>query len=86
MFSPNRPPSLPIAALVLVLFGAPLHALPDVKFDKSKSLGTWEQFVTSLGLRKKPGAAIYFDADRLVVGEFEKQFTYSSDFAPEDRR
>ena len=24
MFSPNRPPSLPIAALVLVLFGAPL--------------------------------------------------------------
>lgn len=86
MFSPNRPPSLPIAALVLVLFGAPLHALPEVKFDKSKSLGSWRAFVTSLGLQKKPDAAIYFDTDRLVVGEFETKFPYSSDFEPEKRR
>ena len=62
---------------------APLHALPDVKFDKSKSLGTWQQFVTSLGLQKKPNAAIYFDTDRLVVGE---QVAYSFDFEPTHRR
>ena len=62
---------------------APLHALPDVKFDKRKSLGTWQQFVTSLGLQKKPGAAIYFDTDRLVVGE---QVDYSFDFEPTHRR
>ncbi len=62
---------------------APLHALPEIKFDKSKSLGTWQQFVTSLGLQKKPNAAIYFDTDRLVVGE---QVAYSFDFEPEHRR
>lgn len=72
--------------LVLMVLAAPLHALPDVKFNKSKSLGTWQQFVTSLGLQKKPGAAIYFDTDRLVVGEFNKPFGDLSDFAPENRR
>jgi hypothetical protein len=46
------------------------HALPDVKFDKSKSLGTWEQFVTSLGLQDSPayGPSVFLDTDRLVAG------------------
>lgn len=85
MQAPLLPRSLSLAAFVFVLGMAPLHALPDVKFEKSKSLGTWRAFVTSLGLQKKPGAAIYFDTDRLVVGEFNP-FGDLGDFAPENRR
>lgn len=61
---------LRIAFASFLVLAAPLHALPDIKFDKSKSLGTWEQFVTSLGLQDSPayGPAVFLDTDRLVAG------------------
>ena len=56
--------------LALKALAAPLHALPDVKFDKSNSLGTWEQFVTRMGLQNESQATVYFDTDKLVAGRF----------------
>lgn len=57
-----------ITASVLALSSASLHALPEVR--SNKSLGTWQQFVTKLGLQKKPEASVYFDTDRLEAGEY----------------
>ena len=61
---------LRIAFASLFLLVGPLHALPDVRFDKSKSLGTCEQFVTSLGLQDSTayGPTVFLDTDLLVAG------------------
>ena len=73
-----------------LVLAAPLHALPDVRFDKSKSLGTWEQFVTSLGLQNEPSSGpfplIYFDTDNLVVGEYLWGDIFSDFFEKRGRR
>jgi len=65
-----------VAASFLVAFVHPLPALPDINFDKSKSLGTWQQFVTSLGLQNDRAATIYFDTDKLVAGRFTGKGQY----------
>jgi len=67
---PSTTRFLVVLSSCLVWFAsiALLQALPEIKSDKS--LGTWREFVTSLKLQNKPGAAIYFDTDRLVAGEY----------------
>lgn len=72
---------LRIAFALLLILAARLYALPDVKFDKSKSLGTWEQFVTSLGLQDSPayGAAVFLDTDLLVAGAVQNSWSGRED-------
>jgi len=64
------------ALLLLCLTIAPLHALPDVK--SNKSLGNWYDFVAGMGMVGEPdGVHVFFDTDRLEAGKAVPSYAYS---------
>lgn len=52
--------------VLVALVAAPLHALPDIR--SNKSLGNWYNFVRSMSLHTDSRAIVFFDTDLLVAG------------------